>query len=392
MRIQNKKKVSENKRALRRIVLISMISGVAIIALFYAVEMFHIRNRALETLCDYMKETWLMKEGESDKPTPEIFDLGTDEIGEEYLTDIEQNMLSYYIKNREDIPFNKVQHFRYQNKEVYYYAKAGGISGEADNDALLIYTDVSFTTNTVRTAASILIIVVVAIGIFLCFVSHQTIRMLDKKDKSIKDFFANASHELKTPLMAIRGYVDGWRGGIVPQEKAYVVIDKEIVRMTALINDILEYSKLDGGIVEPHLAENDVREILYDAAGVIEADAGQKGITLTLDLPEPMTLSCDEDMLFSAFSNILTNSVRYAVSDIQISAFRKKEGRFHIFIMNDGILISNEDASHIFERFYTGNGGQTGIGMALCYKYITLHGGTIGVSVKEGRTIFEIEI
>ena len=90
---------------------------------------------------------------------------------------------------------------------------------------------------------------------------------LDAKDKSMKDFFANASHELKTPIMVIKGYSDGLRDGIVTQGKVCQIIEKETERMTALINDILEFSKLDSGIVKPHIAEYDVREILYDAAG-----------------------------------------------------------------------------------------------------------------------------
>ena len=100
---------------------------------------------------------------------------------------------------------------------------------------------------------------------------------------------------------------------------------------------------------------------------------------------------CDEDMLFSAFSNILTNSIRYAESNIYIEAARQKASDvLKIRIANDGKVISGEDAEHLFERFYKGTEGQTGIGMALCKEYIELHKGTIMVSVAEGRTVFEI--
>lgn len=239
----------------------------------------------------------------------------------------------------------------------------------------------------------ILLIVFAGIGGLLYLVSRQTIHVLDAKDKGIKDFFANASHELKTPLMAIRGYVDGWREEIVPKEKACYVIDKEIERMTELINNILEFSKLDGGVLEPHFAENDIREILYDAVSVIEALAKQKGIYIELNLPEPIIVNSDEDMLFSAFSNILTNCIRYAESIICISVNRQKaSGKLKICISNDGRLISKEDAKHLFERFYKGSGGQIGIGMALSQEYIRLHGGTITVFTKDERTVFKIEI
>lgn len=104
-----------------------------------------------------------------------------------------------------------------------------------------------------------------------------------------------------------------------------------------------------------------------------------------------MLFTCDEDMLFSAFSNILTSCVRYAESHITIAASQKKSpAALTICISNDGWLISGKDMAHLFERFYKGAGGQTGIGMALSLKYVRLHQGSIHVSVHEGNTMFEV--
>lgn len=387
MKRNRKSKKSLNRRALSRIVVLSMVSCAVIASLFYVMEMSHIRQKAEDSLHEFMEQTWLA----SDEPTPEVFSLGTDEADEEYLMDGERELLSYYIQNQESIPLNEIQYFRDQDYEVYYFAKAAEIRGQEQGDRLLICTDVSFTTNTVRSAVYIMIAVMVLLGVLLHLVSRHTIRVLDAKDQSMKDFFANASHELKTPIMAIKGYSDGLRDGIVTQEKACQVIEKEMERMTALINGILEFSKLDSGIVNPHTAEYDVREILYDAAGVIEVSAGQRGIHISFDMPEPLLYFCDEDMLFSAFSNILTNSIRYAESNIYIEAARQKASDvLKIRIANDGKVIPGEEAEHLFERFYKGTEGQTGIGMALCKEYIELHNGTIMVSAAEDRTVFEI--
>ena len=207
----------------------------------------------------------------------------------------------------------------------------------------------------------------------------------------MKEFFANASHELKTPLMAIRSYAEGLESGLVEQEKACAVITKEVDRMTGIVNAILEFSKLDSGTIQLHMAENDVREILYDAIQGIEQTAEQKGIEIVPKLPDPMLFTCDEEMLFSAFSNILTNCVRYAESRITISAsLQKSPAALTIRISNDGQFISEQDAAHLFERFYKGAGGQTGIGMALSLEYVRLHQGNISVSVHEGNTMFEV--
>ena len=87
----------------------------------------------------------------------------------------------------------------------------------------------------------------------------------------MRDFFAGASHELKTPLMAITSYADGLSRGIVDESTACAVIDKECVRMNGLVADILAFSKLDGGMVRLQKLDTDVREILYDALQSIAA-------------------------------------------------------------------------------------------------------------------------
>lgn len=93
MKRNRKSKKSLNRRALSRIVVLSMISCAVIVALFYVIEMSHIRQKAEDSLHEYMEQTWLA----SDEPTPEIFSLGTDEANEEYLMDGER--VIYRIRN-----------------------------------------------------------------------------------------------------------------------------------------------------------------------------------------------------------------------------------------------------------------------------------------------------
>ena len=106
-----------------------------------------------------------------------------------------------------------------------------------------------------------------------------------------------------------------------------------------------------------------------------------------------MLFTCDEDLLFSAFSNILSNCIRYAKNCISITAVQQKSpAALTVRISNDGQRISEQDMAHLFERFYRGAGGQTGIGMALSLEYIRLHQGNISVSVLNDMTVFEISI
>lgn len=382
-------KKSFNRRVLRLLTVLAVLSGVVIVALFFFVARNQIRERATETLRAFAVDTG----GAWDEISPEIYFVSTDETGDETLTELDQRLLDHYLLNGTNIPLEKVCYFTSGKWEAYFFVRAAGRIGERSNGVLLIYTDVSFSSDLVRTAAAIMAVVVLVLSILLYCVERYTVKALDSKDKGMKDFFANASHELKTPLMAIRSYADGLESGLVEQGKACSIIVKEADRMTSLVNDILEFSKLDSGTVQPHMAENDVREILYDAIQVIEQTAEQRGIEIVPDLPIPMLFTCDEEMLFSAFSNILTNSVRYAESCINITALQQKSPAVIIVrISNDGRLISEQDKDHLFERFYKGNKGQTGIGMALSLEYIRLHQGSISVSVCDGNTVFEVRL
>ena len=380
-------KTSFNRRALRLFTILAVLSGAVIVTLFFFVARNQIRERATKTLTSFAADPG----GAWEEISPEIYFVSTDEIGDEVLTELDQGLLDYYLLNEKSIPLEKVCHFTSGDWEAYFFARAAGRVGERTDGVMLLYTDVSFSSDLVRTATAIMAVVVLVLSVLLYCVQRYTVKMLDSKDRSMKEFFANASHELKTPLMAIRSYAEGLESGLVEQEKACAVITKEVDRMTGIVNAILEFSKLDSGTIQLHMAENDVREILYDAIQGIEQTAEQKGIEIVPKLPDPMLFTCDEEMLFSAFSNILTNCVRYAESRITISAsLQKSPAALTIRISNDGQFISEQDAAHLFERFYKGAGGQTGIGMALSLEYVRLHQGNISVSVHEGNTMFEV--
>lgn len=380
-------KTSFNRRALRLLTALAVLSGAIIVTLFFFVARNQIRERATRTLTSFAADPG----GAWEEISPEIYFVSTDETGDEALTELDQGLIDYYLLNETNIPLEKACHFTSGDWEAYFFARAAGRVGERTDGVMLLYTDVSFSSDLVRTAATIMAVVVLVLSVLLYCAQRYTVKVLDSKDRGMKDFFANASHELKTPLMAIRSYAEGLESGLVEQEKACAVITKEADRMAGLVGAILEFSKLDSGTIQLHMAENDVREILYDAIQVIEQTAEQKGVEIVPKLPDPMLFTCDEELLFSAFSNILTNCVRYAESRITISAsLQKSPAALTIRISNDGQLISEQDAAHLFERFYKGAGGQTGIGMALSLEYVRLHQGNIRVLARGGNTVFEV--
>ena len=376
---------SYNRSVLRTLTLLAIISGVVIVALFYGLSMNYVHRQSHSTLSEF---TQVHSRG-SGKHFPEVFFVSTDESGDDLLTEAEQALVDVYLAKRDRLPFEEIRRFSFRGDTLYYFPRA--IEGE--NATLLIYVDVSFTVDLIRSTTLALSAVVALLTMILIAADRRTARMLDAKDESLKNFFANASHELKTPLMAISGYAQGMEAGLIAMPEACEVIGRETERMQSLIGNILEFSKVDSGMVEPHFAINDVREILYDAMSVVRPVLEQKGAELRFELSEPIMYSCDEDMLFSVFSNLLTNGARYAQTCICVQATLSPDGkRLCIRVCDDGRPMAQETAEHLFDRFYKGPGGQTGIGMALSKEYVNLHHGTINTFRYKDMNIFEVRI
>ena len=384
-------KAASSRKMLRWLTLCSILTGLILIGLFYGLEMQHIHTQASVAL----KNKIFDNENEKGELLPALNYVYTGQRNEtDMLFAVEAAMIDDYQANQNAIACNSIRRFRYKNEEVYYTPLNAGIAGEklsAEDGTLLLYADVSFSVNLVRRTTWLLLFALAGLSAALIVMERKSASALEQRDAEMKAFFANASHELKTPLMAICGYADGIRQGIVKPCEGLDVIEKETDRMSVLIGNILELSKVDSGAIVPQIAENDLREILYDAAGVILPAAKQQGIELLLDLPDPIMCLCDESMIFSVVSNLLTNSLRYAQSRISIEAGRGTNGQeVWIQVLNDGPSISKADAAHIFDRFYKGEKGQSGIGMSLANEYVAVHHGQISVSPVEGSTLSRV--
>lgn len=377
---------SPNQRALRRLIALAILSGLVVIALFFAIEERQIASRATHTLSVYASAPWQdFDKIVFGKISPDVSIISLEESDAAALTELGQGLLAYVERERDTLTPGEIECFRSGQLCAYYFIRESG------DDTLILYSDVSFARDIVRSAALVMGLVFLIVAALLYRSGRATIRLLDEKDAAMRDFFAGASHELKTPLMAITSYADGLSRGIVDESTACAVIDKECARMNGLVADILAFSKLDGGMVRLQKLDTDVREILYDALQSIEAESARRGIALEPELPAPLSLCCDEALLYSVFSNILTNSVRYARGTIRLSAERADDS-LCVMLANDGPAIGADEAARLFDRFHVGSGGQTGLGLALAREYARLHGGDVSVRSQAGWTIFCVRL
>ena len=258
--------------------------------------------------------------------------------------------------------------------------------------AYIMYIDIGPITRYIVTLNWAFFAVLLAISSVMCLLGFRFGRDIEKEAERQQTFFQNASHELKTPLMAIQGYAEGIQAGVMDTGSAAEVILEESDRMTGLVEELLDISKIDMGRQQLALSEIDIRELLYDSIRAVESAAAASGITIAPDFSEePIMVKCDDTQMRRAVTNILTNGLRYARSELRLTC-RADRRQVTIRIQDDGDGIAEADLPHIFDRFYMGRSGKSGIGLALTREIIHLHKGTIRARNGDTGAVFEISI
>ena len=258
--------------------------------------------------------------------------------------------------------------------------------------AYIMYIDIGPITRYIVTLNWAFFGVLLAISSVMCLLGFRFGRDIEKEAERQQTFFQNASHELKTPLMAIQGYAEGIQAGVMDTGSAAEVILTESDRMTELVEELLDISKIDMGRQPLTLSETDIRELLYDSIRAVEPAAVASGITIAPDFPEePVMVKCDDTQIRRAVTNILTNGLRYAHSQLCLTC-RPDKRNVIIRIQDDGDGIAEGDLPHIFERFYMGKSGKSGIGLALTKEIIHVHKGTIRAYNGDSGAVFEITL
>ena len=301
---------------------------------------------------------------------------------------LEKKLLEYCAGR--DIALNQCYTFKTDKHHLIFMS----VQEEQDDwekpYAYIMYIDIGPITRYIVTLNWAFFAVLLAISSVMCLLGFRFGRDIEKEAERQQTFFQNASHELKTPLMAIQGYAEGIQAGVMDAASAAEVILAESDRMTELVDELLDISKIDMGRQPLTLSEMDVRELLYDSIRAVEPTAAAGGITITPDFPEtPIMVSCDDTRLRRAVTNILSNGVRYARSELRLTCCADKRN-VTIRIQDDGDGIATEDLPHIFDRFYMGKSGKSGIGLALTKEIIHLHKGTIRAYNGDTGAVFEI--
>lgn len=227
---------------------------------------------------------------------------------------------------------------------------------------------------------------------------NQMVSRLQEEEKLKQDFIANASHELKTPTMAIGSVVEALQAGAAedPELRSRFLrsLENLVDRQASLLRDLLDVAQLDANSKLRWTDDLKLSEIVKEAVEQVRSQAERKKVNLIIDCGEAeLELLGNGMQLQRAFINLLTNAVNYTPSQGQVSLTVKAEGNMaELKIADTGTGIDAKDLPHIFDRFYradkarsrSGAGG-TGLGLAITKEIINRHKGSISVESSLGQ-------
>ncbi len=216
-----------------------------------------------------------------------------------------------------------------------------------------------------------------------------------------KEFVTNISHELKTPLTAIKGFLETM-GKISDKKNAHYfnIIKRNTERLISIVGDISHLSELEERSILPTLERVNINRIILDVISIFETQINEKGITLVTTLENKKTvITADPFQMEQMIINLIDNAVKYTnEGEIKIST-KTVDGWFTLSVSDTGIGIPDKDLPRIFERFYRADKsrsrrlGGTGLGLSIVKYIVLLHNGIIDVnSIKGSGTIFTVKL
>ena len=217
---------------------------------------------------------------------------------------------------------------------------------------------------------------------------RRLVEEMKKVEAFRRDFIADVSHEIKTPLTGILGAIDLFADGDVPEDmrgKLIGMIKVDGERLNALAHGILSLARLERGDAENVLsrARVDLSSLVDEVTERLSPQATMKGVSLVVQALDPCEVSCDAQLVESAISNLVVNAVRHSGSDYVWISVSRETGKACVVVEDHGVGIAEEHREKVFERFHRVDGsrsaetGGAGLGLAIVRRIARLHGGDV---------------
>jgi len=218
----------------------------------------------------------------------------------------------------------------------------------------------------------------------------------EESDRLKSAFLANMSHEIRTPMNGILGFSEllktpGLTGD--EQQKYIRIIEKSGARMLNIINDIVDISKIEAGLIKPKMSESNINEQVEFIYTFFKPEVEAKGMKLSFNNPLPtkeVTIITDREKLYAILTNLVKNAFKYTEEGEIEVGYSKKGGTLEFYVKDTGIGIPEDRQAAIFERFVQADIEDTkarqgaGLGLAITKSYVEMLGGKIWVESEEG--------
>ena len=225
---------------------------------------------------------------------------------------------------------------------------------------------------------------------------------LSAVEDSRREFVANVSHELRSPITAISGYIEGMRDGVIPPEqydKYLGIVSDESRRLSRLIWELLALSRLEREDAALDLADFDVCDLLERVFLRRTGDLEQRHLDVDCDFdPEPCFVHADMNRIDQVLVNLIDNAIKFTPDGGQITLrVRAERGLCTVTVADNGLGILPEDRPHVFERFFTADrahtsGKGTGLGLSICQRILEMHGQRISLLDSEEGAAFAFSL
>jgi len=228
-----------------------------------------------------------------------------------------------------------------------------------------------------------------------CLVAIHDITEIRKLETVRKDFVANVSHELKTPLTSIKGFVETLLEGALDDKENnrnfLKIIQEHAERLNSLVEDLLSLSHLESKEVALDKKNFNLRQQLEGIISGFKSQLKKKNIEIKNELPSGISVSADRGRIEQVFTNLIDNATKFNKENGAIRVYAEElNGKIKVFVEDSGIGIPEKDIPRIFERFYRVDKarsrelGGTGLGLSIVKHIVELHGGMVGVESIEG--------
>ena len=219
---------------------------------------------------------------------------------------------------------------------------------------------------------------------------------IDRNERSRKSFVSNVSHELKTPMTTIGGFVDGILDGTIPpaDERHYLeIVSSEVRRMTRLIQSMLNISKFEEGSLSPNYERVDLTHLLIKTLFLFERRIDAKGVNVRglEDCPRAFAMA-DKDLMQQVFYNLTENAIKFVNEGGELFlAVDSDAEQVHIHLRNSGDGLAEDEIARVFDRFYKTDTSRerdtsgVGLGLSIVSRIMVLHSGSVTVKSVQGE-------